>query len=127
METVAVFKAQADVYSADFHAERAAREAIHTEKQSLVERLDELMKENIQLKDELDTLGRQSLVELQRRHGGCGPVAENDAALQQQGAREPRNASWDPQAPLPEHACPKCGLILPDIDTLQIHVMDCII
>ncbi|XP_032896085.1 optineurin isoform X1 [Amblyraja radiata] len=127
METVAVFKAQADVYSADFHAERAAREAIHTEKQSLVERLDELMKENIQLKDELDTLGRQSLVELQRRHGGCGPVAENDAALQQQGAREPRNASWDPQAPLPEHACPKCGHILPDIDTLQIHVMDCII
>ncbi|XP_078275579.1 optineurin isoform X1 [Rhinoraja longicauda] len=127
METVAVFKAQADVYSADFHAEREAREAIHTEKESLVERLDMLMKENIQLKDELDTLGRQSLVELQLRHGGCGPVAETDAALQQQGVQEPRNVSWDPQGTLPDLACPKCGLILPDIDTLQIHVMDCII
>ncbi|XP_067915655.1 optineurin isoform X2 [Heterodontus francisci] len=58
IETVAVFKAQADVYSADFHAERAAREAIHAEKESLVEKLDFLVKENTKLKEELDALSR---------------------------------------------------------------------
>ncbi|XP_051890087.1 optineurin [Pristis pectinata] len=127
METVAVFKAQAEVYSADFHAERAAREAIHAEKESMAERLELLMKENTQLKEELDTLGRQSLVELQRRHGSCGSVAEDDEALQHRGVREPRNSGWEHQGMLQEHACPKCGSVLPDIDTLQIHVMDCII
>nr|2LO4_A Chain A, Optineurin [Homo sapiens] len=30
-------------------------------------------------------------------------------------------------ASIPIHSCPKCGEVLPDIDTLQIHVMDCII
>ncbi|XP_072922670.1 optineurin isoform X2 [Hemitrygon akajei] len=127
METVAVFKAQAEVYSADFHAERAARETIHAEKEAMAERLDRLMKENTQLKEELDTLGRQSLAELQRRHGSCGPMTEDDDALQQQGVREPRSPGWEQQGILPDHACPKCGIVLPDIDTLQIHVMDCII
>ncbi|XP_059843264.1 optineurin isoform X2 [Hypanus sabinus] len=127
METVAVFKAQAEVYSADFHAERAARETIHAEKEAMAERLDRLMKENTQLKEELDTLGRQSLAELQRRHGSCGPMTEGDDALQQQGVREPRSPGWQHQGILPDHACPKCGIVLPDIDTLQIHVMDCII
>ncbi|XP_062928850.1 optineurin [Mobula hypostoma] len=125
METVAVFKAQAEVYSVDFHAERAAREKIHAEKEAMAEKLDLLLKENTQLKEELDTFGRQSLAELQRRHGSCG--TEDDNALQQQGVREPRNPGWEHQGILPEHACPKCGIVLPDIDTLQIHVMDCII
>lgn len=37
--------------------------------------------------------------------------------------------SWRQQQPrsLPIHSCPKCGEVLPDMDTLQIHVMDCII
>uniref|UniRef100_UPI00398EB6EC optineurin isoform X1 n=1 Tax=Pristiophorus japonicus TaxID=55135 RepID=UPI00398EB6EC len=127
IETVAVFKAQADVYSADFHAERAAREAIHAEKESLAEKLDFLVKENTKLKEELDALGRQSLIELQRRHGNRGPVALDNVALDQQAAREPDHLNWEQLGNLPEHACPKCGTVLPDIDTLQIHVMDCII
>ncbi|XP_038667853.1 optineurin [Scyliorhinus canicula] len=125
IETVAVFRAQADVYSADFHAERAAREAIHAEKESLVERLDVVVKENTKMKEELDALSRQSLIELQRRHSNL--VAEDNVALQQQEARGPENLSWDHHGVLPEHACPKCATVLPDIDTLQIHVMDCII
>ncbi|XP_072327099.1 optineurin isoform X1 [Scyliorhinus torazame] len=125
IETVAVFRAQADVYSADFHAERAAREAIHAEKESLAERLDLVVKENTKMKEELDALSRQSLIELQRRHSNL--VAEDNVALQQQEARGPENLSWDHQGVLPEHACPKCATVLPDIDTLQIHVMDCII
>ncbi|XP_069765766.1 optineurin isoform X2 [Narcine bancroftii] len=127
METVAIFKAQAEVYSADFHAERAAREAIHNEKESLMARLNFLEIENTQLKEDLDKLGRQSLVELQRRHGSCGSVVEDDPMLHQRGVREPRNSGWEHQGILPEHTCPKCGIVVPDIDTLQIHVMDCII
>ncbi|XP_020387622.1 optineurin [Rhincodon typus] len=125
IETVAVFRAQADVYSADFHAERAAREAIHAEKESLAERVNLLMKENTKMKEELDAFSRQSLMELQRRHSNLG--AEDNVALQQQVQRGPDNLAWELQGVLPEHACPKCGTILPDIDTLQIHVMDCII
>ncbi|XP_048409892.1 optineurin isoform X2 [Stegostoma tigrinum] len=125
IETVAVFRAQADVYSADFHAERAAREAIHAEKESLAERVNLLMKENTKMKEELDAFSRQSLFELQRRHSNLG--AEDNVALQQQVQQGPDNLAWELQGVLPEHACPKCGTILPDIDTLQIHVMDCII
>ncbi|XP_060698605.1 optineurin isoform X2 [Hemiscyllium ocellatum] len=125
IETVAVFRAQADVYSADFHAERAAREAIHAEKESLAERVNLLMKENTKMKEELGAFSRQSLIELQRRHSNLG--AEDNAAMQQQVQRGPDNLAWDLQGVLPEHACPKCGTVLPDIDTLQIHVMDCII
>ncbi|XP_067861168.1 optineurin isoform X2 [Heptranchias perlo] len=127
IETVAVFKAQADVYSADFHAERAAREEIHAEKERLAEKLDFLVKENTKLKEELEALGRQSLIELQHRHGNRGPLAQDNLASQQQVAREPEPLSWEQQGMMPEHACPKCGTVLPDIDTLQIHVMDCII
>ncbi|GCC36790.1 hypothetical protein chiPu_0015289 [Chiloscyllium punctatum] len=123
IETVAVFRAQADVYSADFHAERAAREAIHAEKESLAERVNLLMKENTKMKEELDAFSRQSLIELQRRHSNLG--AEDNVAMQQPVQRGPDNLAWNLQGVLPEHACPKCGTILPDIDTLQIHVMDC--
>ncbi|XP_041059101.1 optineurin isoform X1 [Carcharodon carcharias] len=125
IETVAVFQAQADVYSADFHAERAAREAIHAEKESLVEKLHLLVKENTKMKEELDALSRQSLIELQRRHSNL--VAEDNVALQQPVAQGPESLIWEHQGVLPEHVCPKCGTVLPDIDTLQIHVMDCII
>lgn len=37
----------------------------------------------------------------------------------------PSGAEWQ-QGNIPEHACPKCGEILPDLDSLQIHIMDCI-
>lgn len=43
------------------------------------------------------------------------PGADRDWRRQQQ-----------PQS-MPIHSCPKCGELLPDVDTLQIHVMDCII
>ncbi|XP_042191532.1 optineurin isoform X2 [Callorhinchus milii] len=119
LETVAVFKAQADVYCADFHAERAAREAMHEERDRMSLKLDLLVKENSKLKEDLETLGRQSLVELQRRHGNLDSGPINVEPLQV-------NVTGDFEN-LPEHACPKCGRVLPDIDSLQIHVMDCIL
>lgn len=37
------------------------------------------------------------------------------------------SVDWQQQVNIPEHACPKCGEVLPDLDSLQIHIMDCII
>jgi len=33
---------------------------------------------------------------------------------------------WPEQRNISIYSCPKCEEILPDLDTLQIHVMDCI-
>ncbi|XP_035604721.2 optineurin-like isoform X2 [Oncorhynchus keta] len=58
LETISVFQAQAEVYSSDFYAERAAREKIHEEKERLFAQLEFVKKQNTQLQDEIDSLGR---------------------------------------------------------------------
>ncbi|XP_072311074.1 optineurin [Eucyclogobius newberryi] len=113
LETIGLFKMQAEVYSSDFHAERTAREKIHEEKERLAAQLEFVKKQNSQLHDEMESLGRHSLNEMQRRHGGNQPSLVG------------RGAEWQ-ERNIPEHACPKCNEILPDLDTLQIHIMDCI-
>ncbi|XP_057643653.1 optineurin isoform X2 [Chionomys nivalis] len=122
LETMAVLRTQMEVYCSDFHAERAAREKIHEEKEQLALQLAILLKENNDFEDG----GRQSLMEMQSRHGARTSDSDQQAYLLQRGAED---MSWRQQQPqsLPIHSCPKCGEVLPDIDTLQIHVMDCII
>ncbi|XP_008846757.1 optineurin isoform X2 [Nannospalax galili] len=121
LETMTVLRAQMEVYCSDFHAERAAREKIHEEKEQLALQLAILLKENNDFEDG----GRQSLMEMQSRHGARTSDSEQQAYLVQRGAED---MSWRQQQPsIPIHSCPKCGEVLPDIDTLQIHVMDCII
>ncbi|XP_051007304.1 optineurin [Acomys russatus] len=123
LETMAVLRAQMEVYCSDFHAERAAREKIHEEKEQLALQLAILLKEN---NDYEDGGSRQSLMEMQSRHGARTSDSDQQAYLLQRGAED---MSWQQQPPrsIPIHSCPKCGEVLPDIDTLQIHVMDCII
>lgn len=123
LETMGVLRTQMEVYCSDFHAERAAREKIHEEKEQLALQLAILLKENNAFEDEGS---RQSLMEMQNRHGARTSDPDQQAYLIQRGA-EDRN--WRQQQPqsIPIHSCPKCGEVLPDIDTLQIHVMDCII
>lgn len=123
LETMAVLRAQMEVYCSDFHAERAAREKIHEEKEQLALQLAILLKEN---NDFEDGGSRQSLMEMQSRHGARTSHMEQQACLVQRGAED---MTWRQQQPrnIPIHSCPKCGEVLPDIDTLQIHVMDCII
>ncbi|XP_030675134.1 optineurin isoform X3 [Nomascus leucogenys] len=120
LETMTVLRAQMEVYCSDFHAERAAREKIHEQKEQLALQLAVLLKEN----DAFEDGGRQSLMEMQSRHGARTGDPDQQAYLVQRGAED-----WDrrPQLNIPIHSCPKCGEVLPDIDTLQIHVMDCII
>ncbi|KAM5235000.1 optineurin [Ctenodactylus gundi] len=123
LETMAVLRAQMEVYCSDFHAERAAREKIHEEKEQLALQLAILLKENNVFED---GDSRQSLMEMQSRHGARTSDADQQAYLVQRGADD-RN--WREQQPrsITIHSCPKCGEVLPDMDTLQIHVMDCII
>ncbi|XP_034019308.1 optineurin [Thalassophryne amazonica] len=122
LETISVFQAQAEVYSSDFYAERAAREKIHEEKERLATQLEFVKKQNTQLQEEMESLGRQSLNEMQRRHGSLVGNPHGGAAN-----LVGRGVDWQQQDNIPEHACPKCSEILPDLDSLQIHIMDCII
>ncbi|XP_038157979.1 optineurin [Cyprinodon tularosa] len=120
LETISVFQAQAEVYSSDFYAERAAREKLHEERERLAAQLEYVKKQNTQLQQEMDSLGRRSLNEMQRRHGSAAPSPRGpDPSL------VGRGADWT-QENIPGHACPKCNEIHPDLDSLQIHIMDCI-
>ncbi|XP_049561555.1 optineurin isoform X2 [Orcinus orca] len=123
LETMAVLRAQMEVYCSDFHAERAAREKIHEEKEQMALQLAILLKENNAFEDEGS---RQSLMEMQSRHGARASDADQQVYLVQRGA-EDRNWMQQEQQNIPIHSCPKCGEVLPDIDTLLIHVTDCII
>ncbi|XP_067110937.1 optineurin [Osmerus mordax] len=125
LETISVFQAQAEVYSSDFYAERAAREKIHEERERLATQLEFVKKQNTQLQDEMDSLGRMSLSEMQMRHVPRGSNPHGGAGSQ--GARGGDGRDRPQQGTLPEHACPKCFEICPDLDSLQIHIMDCII
>ncbi|XP_075408481.1 optineurin [Tenrec ecaudatus] len=123
LETMTILRAQMEVYCSDFHAERAAREKIHEEKEQLALQLAILLKETDAFEDE----GRQSLMELQSRHGARTGDSDQQAYLVPRGAEEMSWQQQQQQRNIPIHSCPKCGEVLPDIDTLQIHVMDCII
>jgi len=46
------------VYSSDFYAERAAREKIHEEKELLATELDYTKQLNLQLQEDMESLGR---------------------------------------------------------------------
>ncbi|KAG7215878.1 hypothetical protein INR49_021859 [Caranx melampygus] len=120
LETISVFQAQAEVYSSDFYAERAAREKLHEEKERLAAQLEFIKKQHSQLQEEMESLGRQSLNEMQRRHVSLGGSPHGAGATV-----VGRGTDWQ-QGNIPEHACPKCNEILPDLDSLQIHIMDCI-
>ncbi|XP_029318122.1 optineurin [Cottoperca gobio] len=119
LATISVFQAQAEVYSSDFYAERAAREKLHEERECLAAQLEYVKKQNNQLQEEMDSVGRHSLTEMQKRHRGGNPHGAGASLVG-------RGADWQHQGKIPEHACPKCNEILPDLDTLQIHIMDCI-
>ncbi|XP_051484886.1 optineurin [Apus apus] len=119
LETMAVLRAQMEVYCSDFHAERAAREKIHEEKEQLAVQLAYLLKEQ----QNLEELSRNSLAEMQNRHGARAPDREHSPRLVQRGTG---SQDWPEQRNISMYSCPKCEEILPDLDTLQIHVMDCI-
>ncbi|XP_073496051.1 NF-kappa-B essential modulator isoform X1 [Phyllobates terribilis] len=110
-EIVSVLKAQAEIYKSDFLAEREARARLHAEKQKLQEQMDDLLRE------------RTRIEEMRNRH--------SDTLRQSMGGLYPPPYATPPPTSIPplerqEFCCPKCQYKAPDMDTLQIHVMDCI-
>ncbi|XP_076597288.1 NF-kappa-B essential modulator isoform X2 [Chaetodon auriga] len=143
LETVPVLTAQAEIYKADFLAEREAREKLNQKKEELQDQLTQALAEIDRLKQEATSRARMEQMKLRHlddfptrapnipppqgvfpgatfntappapsfRNQGLVPVGDQGAA----GAEE-----------LPDLCCPKCQYQAPDMDTLQIHVMDCI-
>ncbi|XP_077991141.1 uncharacterized protein LOC144445309 isoform X2 [Glandiceps talaboti] len=183
LETVPVLKAQADIYQADFQAEREAREKAHGEREALMQEIQQLQLENQQLQDDLNTYTNTQIVEMQKRHGkqpdrrqqgGAAGYSQPGRGYPYPGGhyypdgeagalrvkREPvethppgvadgmghhdnrretpvllargENAGVQvagtdrPASPVGQLTCPKCEQHYPDMDTLQIHILDCI-
>ncbi|XP_034064552.1 NF-kappa-B essential modulator isoform X4 [Gymnodraco acuticeps] len=138
LETVPVLTAQAEIYKADFLAEREAREKLNQKKEELQDQLTQALTEIDRLKQEATSRARIEQMKLRHledfptrtphipppqafntvppapsfRHQGLAPLGDQGGAA---GAEE-----------LPDLCCPKCQYQAPDMDTLQIHVMDCI-
>ncbi|XP_006808697.1 NF-kappa-B essential modulator isoform X2 [Neolamprologus brichardi] len=141
LETIPVLTAQAEIYKADFLAEREAREKLNQKKEELQEQLNQALAENERLKQEATARARMEQMKMRHlddfsarptlipppqgvfppfntvppapsfRTPGLGPVGDQGPV----GTEE-----------LPDLCCPKCQYLAPDMDTLQIHVMDCI-
>lgn len=111
-ETNQVLTAQAEIYKLDFQAEREAREKLNQKKEELQEKLNQVLAEINLLKQE----------NMQQRHkDDYRPHQLLPPAAPFRNPEENRN----PEV-LPDYQCPKCQYRAPDMDTLQIHVMDCI-
>ncbi|KAG8447757.1 hypothetical protein GDO86_015027 [Hymenochirus boettgeri] len=113
IDTVPVLKAQAEIFRADFLAERKAREKLHSERESLQKQLEELLTGRLS--------NRAMIEEMRNRHyDNLHPSLPADLYPL------PPSASFPPELEPMEFRCPKCQYKAPDMDTLQIHVMDCI-
>ncbi|XP_014653000.1 PREDICTED: NF-kappa-B essential modulator isoform X4 [Ceratotherium simum simum] len=124
METVPVLKAQADIYKADFQAERQAREKLAEKKECLQEQLEQLQREYSRLKASCQESAR--IEDMRKRHVEVPqpPLAPAPAHHSFHLALPSQRRS-PPEEP-PDFCCPKCQYQAPDMDTLQIHVMECI-
>uniref|UniRef100_UPI00398E5F0B NF-kappa-B essential modulator n=1 Tax=Pristiophorus japonicus TaxID=55135 RepID=UPI00398E5F0B len=133
LETIPVLNAQAEVFKVDFLAERSAREKLHEQKEHQQECLLALQLEYDKLRSEHEEATRAHIEEMQRRHNDSlrAPMAGQGNYFQS-GNTVPFNVPVDPvhrrslPDEQPDFRCPKCQYLAPDMDTLQIHVMDCI-
>ncbi|KAA0706976.1 NF-kappa-B essential modulator [Triplophysa tibetana] len=133
LETIPVLTAQADIYKMDFLAEREAREKLNQRKEELQEELNKALAEIDRLKQE--GTSRARIEEMQQRHL---EVFRPRPLLPPSVAPFPGAGMFNPAQPLsarrredaqdeqPDYRCPKCMYKAPDMDTLQIHVMECI-
>ncbi|XP_040007796.1 NF-kappa-B essential modulator isoform X3 [Xiphias gladius] len=139
LETVPVLTAQAEIYKADFLAEREAREKLNQKKEELQDQLTQALAEIDRLKQE--AASRARMEEMKMRHmedfpprAPRIPPTQGPTFNGVPPAPSFRNQALVPVGDqvaaggeeLPDLCCPKCKYQAPDMDTLQIHVMDCI-
>uniref|UniRef100_A0A8V5GQL5 Uncharacterized protein n=1 Tax=Melopsittacus undulatus TaxID=13146 RepID=A0A8V5GQL5_MELUD len=123
LETIPVLQAQADIFKADFAAERAAREQLHAQREALQEELE-------QLRRRLEAEGaardpKSSKTDPKSPEIDPKPTPNNQRLTPNHPPHRIRLGGPPPEEE-PELCCPKCLYKAPDMDTLQIHVMDCI-
>ncbi|XP_006899977.1 PREDICTED: NF-kappa-B essential modulator isoform X2 [Elephantulus edwardii] len=121
---------RADIYKADFQAERQAREKLAEKKEALQEQLEHLQREYSKLKASSQESTRALIEDMRKRHvdGAQAPLPPPAVLLLFPGSFHlalPSPRRSPPDEP-PDFCCPKCQYQAPDIDTLQIHVMECI-
>ncbi|XP_059146709.1 NF-kappa-B essential modulator-like [Physella acuta] len=154
-EEIQLLKFQADLYKSDFQAEREGRTKLAEEKVKLLEdqeklivNIQELQESNRRLKEELDTFNQRQINEMQRRlreqsmhstlessnryqtppqqsYRPPSTYYMQESAASQQATRRPTDDDDDLQS-FQQYECPKCGIKYPDVDSLQLHVPDCI-
>lgn len=139
LETVPVLTAQAEIYKADFLAEREAREKLNQKKEELQDQLNQAQAEIDRLKQEATSRAR--IEQMKLRHLDDFPArashipqapgvfpfntAPPPSSFRGQGMSSATDQALASEE-LPDLCCPKCKYQAPDMDTLQIHVMDCI-
>ncbi|XP_054465704.1 NF-kappa-B essential modulator isoform X2 [Anoplopoma fimbria] len=137
LETVPVLTAQAEIYKADFLAEREAREKLNQKKEELQDQLTQAVAEIDRLKQEATSRARMEQMKLRhledfptRAPHIPPPQAFNTVppapSFRNQGSLAVGDQGAAGAEELPDLCCPKCHYQAPDMDTLQIHVMDCI-
>ncbi|XP_019746968.1 NF-kappa-B essential modulator isoform X1 [Hippocampus comes] len=143
LETVPVLTAQAEIYKADFLAEREAREKLNQKKEELQDQLNHALAEIDRHKQEATSRARMEQMKLRHQEdfptrvphipppqGGFSAGAFNTAPppslYRNPGLVQPSDQGAAGVEDLPDLCCPKCQYHAPDMDTLQIHVMDCI-
>uniref|UniRef100_A0A3Q3FPG9 NF-kappa-B essential modulator n=1 Tax=Labrus bergylta TaxID=56723 RepID=A0A3Q3FPG9_9LABR len=137
LETIPVLTAQADIYKADFLAEREAREKLNQKKEELQEQLTQARSEIERFKQEATSRARMEQMKLRHQEDFSTraphippPQAFNTVPPAPSYRNQGLLPVGDPGAAgaedLPDLCCPKCQYQAPDMDTLQIHVMDCI-
>ncbi|KAK7132138.1 hypothetical protein R3I93_018631 [Phoxinus phoxinus] len=129
LETIPVLNAQAEIFKMDFLAEREAREKLNQKKEELQEELNKALVEIDRLKQE--GTSRARIEEMQQRHlenfrPRPHPPPTAGAAMFNPAQPPSARRRDDDQDEQPDFRCPKCMYKAPDMDTLQIHVMDCI-
>ncbi|KAM3617741.1 uncharacterized protein V6R79_010426 [Siganus canaliculatus] len=143
LETVPVLTAQAEIYKADFLAEREAREKLNQKKEELQDQLTQALTEIDRLKQEATSRARMEQMKLRHLEdfparpalipppqgvfpGAAFNTAPPAPSFRNQGLVPVGDQGAVGTEDVPDLCCPKCQYQAPDMDTLQIHVMDCI-
>uniref|UniRef100_A0A8B9YVI3 NF-kappa-B essential modulator n=1 Tax=Bos mutus grunniens TaxID=30521 RepID=A0A8B9YVI3_BOSMU len=115
---------RADIYKADFQAERQAREKLAEKKEFLQEQLEQLQREYSRLKTSCQESAR--IEDMRKRHVEVSQPPLAPGPAHHSFHLNPSSQRRSPPDEPPKFCCPKCQYQAPDIDTLQIHVMECI-
>ncbi|XP_041801474.1 NF-kappa-B essential modulator isoform X2 [Chelmon rostratus] len=143
LETVPVLTVQAEIFKGDFLAEREAREKLNQKKEELQEQLTQALSEIDRLKQEATSRARMEQMKLRHLEdfptrapnipplqgvfpGAAFNTAPPAPSFRNQGLAPVGDQGAVGTEELPDLCCPKCHYQAPDMDTLQIHVMDCI-